>query len=146
MEKIKKIFSYKTVSYVICNLVATLLNILIFKLLFMSLNMDYMIANVIAVILSKIFSFFVNKFFVFKCRCRSKKDLIAEVSKYILTRFFTSLIDILGMMFVVELFHINQLTAKCMLQVIIIVLNYILAKNVVFKNANNSNADKEIAM
>ena len=144
MEKIKKILSCKTISYGICSLTTVLINILIFKLLFVSFDIDYVIANIIAVILSKVFSFLVNKFFVFKCRCKNRKELVVEVSKYILTRFCTSLIDILGMMLLVELFNINQITAKCMLQVIIIVLNYILAKNVVFKGAKNSSVQEKV--
>lgn len=144
MGKIKKIFSYKTVSYVICSLIATLLNVLIFKLLFGSLSIDYMIANIIAVVLSKVFSFLVNKFFVFKCRCKSKKDLVAEVSKYILTRFFTSSIDILGMYLAVEFLHVDQLTVKWLLQIIIIVLNYLLAKNVVFKGDKNNGVQEKV--
>ena len=144
MEKIKKIFSYKTVYYVKCILFATLINVLIFKLLFGSLNINYMIANIIAVVLSKVFSFLVNKFFIFKCRCNSKKDLIAEVSKYVLTRCFTSSIDILGMYLAVESFHIDQLTVKWLLQIIIIVLNYILANNVVFKGAKNSSVQEKV--
>ena len=135
MEKIKKLFSREVISYIICGLVTTLVNILLFKILFENCNVTYGIANIIAVVLAKVFAYFANKYFVFQHRCESKREVLAEMTKYIITRGFTGLIDIFGMFFAVEILHANQMTTKYILQVIVIVLNYLLGKNVVFKDS-----------
>ena len=47
-------------------------------------------------------------------------------------RGFTGIIDIFGMFYAVEILKADEMFTKCVIQVIVIILNYILGKRVVF--------------
>ena len=129
----KKIFSREFITYGIFGVLTTLVNILTFQLLFENFSIAYGIANIIAVLFAKVFSYITNKLFVFHSHCATWKELILEILKYVFARGFTGLIDIFGMFFAVEVLKADEMITKYIIQVIVIILNYILGKKVVFK-------------
>lgn len=135
---IKKVFSREFITYGVFGVLTTLVNILIFKLLFENIGITYGIANIIAVLSAKVFAYITNKLFVFKHHCENIKELILEIVKYVFARGFTGLIDIFGMFFAVEILNADKMITKYIIQVIVIILNYILGKKVVFKNNDRS--------
>ena len=140
---IKKVFSREFITYGIFGVLTTLVNILIFKLLFENIGIDYGIANIIAVLSAKVFAYVTNKLFVFKHHCENIKELLLEILKYVFARGFTGLVDIFGMFFAVEILNADEMITKYIIQVIVIVLNYILGKKVVFKNNDRSKKIEE---
>lgn len=153
MEKIKKIFikifkkvfSREFITYGVFGVLTTLVNILVFKLLFENLAIAYGVANIIAVLSAKIFAYITNKLFVFRSHCENIKELIIEILKYVFARGFTGLIDIFGMFFAVELLNADEMITKYIIQVIVIILNYILGKKVVFKRYERNKETEKIA-
>lgn len=123
----------ETVLYIIFGLATTAVNIISFQILY-KYGLDYKIANLIALLLGKLFAYVTNKRFVFHSHCNSVKELCSEIIRFIFARGITGLIDYVGMIFAVELLHIPANIVKYILQVIIIILNYILSKKAVFKN------------
>lgn len=134
----KKVFSREFITYGIFGVLTTLVNIIIFKLLFENIGIAYGIANIIAVLSAKIFAYITNKLFVFKHHCESVKELLLEIVKCVFARGFTGLVDIFGMFFAVEILNADEMITKYIIQVIVIILNYILGKKVVFKNNDRS--------
>lgn len=134
MNKIKELLKkYKEfIRYGIFGLLTTLLHILLFWLL-IKLGLKYYIANVITLITIKALSYIVNKIFVFKTKCKNKKELINEIFKYTISRLFTLLLDYFGLILLVEVFKVNELLGKIIVLVLVVLINYFLCKYIVYK-------------
>ena len=120
------------VKYGITGLATTLVNIAVYQ--FLLLFLDYKISNLIAIVASKLFAYVTNKLFVFGSKCRSVKELLAEMLRFILARGATGLFDYFGLFFAVEVLHFSRVGSKYVIQAIVIILNYILGKKAVFLN------------
>lgn len=140
---LRKVFSREFITYGVFGVLTTLVNILIFKVLFENFAVAYGIANIIAVLSAKVFAYITNKLFVFRSHCANLKELILEIIKYVFARGFTGLIDIFGMFFAVELLKADEMNTKYIIQVIVIILNYILGKKVVFKKHDRCKKTEE---
>ena len=92
-----------------------------------------MISNVISWVVAVSFAYITNKVFVFKSKCKSSNDVLIEIYQFFKYRALSLIIDILLMCLFVEIFNIDDMIAKVIVQVIVIVLNYIFSKLFVFK-------------
>ena len=145
IEKIKKIINKngEIIRYVIVGGLTTLVSLLSYYIcIWLFLNPDngvqLQIANIISWILSVTFAYFANRKYVFK----SKGKVVGEVVGFYSSRIFTLLIDMLSMFLMVTLFHIDDKIAKILVQFIILVLNYIFSKYLVFNNKNKKSKIK----
>lgn len=135
MQKIKrelweKIWNKEFLSYAFWGFTTTLFNIVLYTLL--CYIVDYWMANIFAIIICKIYAYFTNKFFVFKSHCDNFLMLIKELIMYILTTGFSGLIDFFGVLFLVEILKLGQQNAKYITAVVVILVNYVLRKKLVF--------------
>ena len=136
---IKKVINKNEVfiRYCIFGVLTTILHLLIFVLL--NSFIKYYIANIITLILIKAIAYIVNKEFVFKTKCNNKKELLKEIIKYTFSRLITMIIDYVGLIILVEIFGMNEIIGKIILLVIITITNYLLSKEYVYKNINDTN-------
>jgi len=134
MSKNKRII--ELVKYGICGALSTILDIGIFWFLANILNFYYLIANAIAWIVALIFSFLVNKYYVFGSKSFKKKVWIKEAAEFFGARGMACGIDMGGMYFLVSGLDINKNNAKVSITVVVIVVNYILSKFWIFKKKN----------
>ena len=139
IEKIKKIINKngEIIRYVIVGGLTTLVSLLSYYIciwLFLDPNngIQLQVANIISWILSVTFAYFANRKYVFK----SNGKVIEEVVGFYGARILTLLIDMFSMFLMVTLFHINDKIAKIIVQFIILVLNYIFSKYLVFNDKN----------
>ena len=91
---------------------------------------ELQIANVCSWVGAVAFAYFTNRKFVFESQNQNK---VKEASKFVLSRVATLFIDMGGMFFLVTLYRVNDKVAKLMIQVVVIVVNYLLSKLIVFK-------------
>lgn len=131
----KKILNKETINYIIYGIGTTVINIIVYQGLLI-FDIDYKISNIIALILAKLFSYITNKIFVFQSKQDSIWNLFKEFISFTFTRGFTGLIDYFGLIISVEILGFNKVISKYFLQVVVIILNYILGKMVVFKKSN----------
>ncbi len=87
-------------------------------------------ANVLSWFITVTFAYFTNRRFVFKSQNKSSWN---EVMKFGLSRIATLIVDMLIMFIFVSVLKFNDTIIKLVGQVIVIVLNYILSKFIVFK-------------
>lgn len=120
------------INYLIFGLLTTLLNFTLFNIL-TRINIEYKMANLITLIIVKIVSYICNKKYVFKCKCKNKKELFKETLRFILTRFITFLIDYFGLILLVEIIVLPKMISKIIVIGIVIILNYIFGKLIVFR-------------
>lgn len=131
-------------SYIFWGVCSTVLNIGLAQLVVWS-GIDYRIANVITLIVVKVFCYFTNKIFVFKTPFESFRKFIKEIVRFIFARWITFLVDYFGVILLVELMKQSFLLSKCLLSVIVIILNYILSRSIVFhKQKENGAVDENI--
>lgn len=124
----------EVIKYLFFGVLTTVVSILIYWIFTKLFHVNYMISNVISWIGAVSFAYITNKIFVFKSKCDSDKDVIIEVYQFFKYRIFSLIIDILLMYLFVEIFNIDDMISKLIVQVIVIVLNYLFSKLFVFKN------------
>lgn len=130
---IKKLLSIEFIRYILGGGFTTFLNFTIYYIL-LYFGVVYHLANLIAIINAKIYSYFVNKFFVYRSKNKHFKETAIESLKYILARSFTGIVDYILVILLVEMLDFNKITVKIVVMIIVIILNYILGKVYVFKH------------
>ena len=121
--------------YLLFGGLTTLLSICVRLVLFHTLcspdkALDVQIATVISNAAGIIFAYFTNRSFVFHSKNKNK---LKEASSFVLGRVSTLLMD-MGIMFVgVTLLKGNETIVTILSQVLVIVLNYVISKLIVFK-------------
>ncbi len=127
--------------YIISGVSVTAVNFGLFWLLD-HLGLSYLWANASAIVAAKITAYVLNKWYVFRCQTHTLAQTCSELLRYILVRGSTGLLDFFGLMVWVELLGWPRLPGKIVVMGIVLVLNYLLGKNVVFvskKKAKNDN-------
>lgn len=118
--------------YGIFGVLTTLVNIITFYLLDL-LHINIYISNTIAFIVSVIFAFVTNKLFVFESKSWKKDILIKESFSFLSARLFSYLLDMGTIYLLVDILKINKLISKIIANIIVIIVNYITSKLLVFK-------------
>lgn len=113
---------------------ATLINIIFFYLFRSMLRWKLIYANLFAWIFAFIFAFVTNKIWVFESRGWSGKNILKECVSFFLARFTTLVIDIFLMWLLVTRVSINDIWAKVWTNIIVIILNYMMSKFIVFRH------------
>lgn len=137
MEKIKELLiKYKSlIMYGVFGVLTTLVNIISYYILYNTLHVSNITSTCIAWILSVLFAFITNKLFVFDSKSFEMKLLLKEVSSFFTCRFLTGLLDV-GIMYVaVDLLSLNALFWKILSNVLVIIINYVLSKLIIFKKS-----------
>jgi putative flippase GtrA len=122
----------ETVSYTVFGVLTSVLNISAFELLIYT-GCDYRVANLIALVITKIAAYVVNKVFVFRSRTESLGALTREFFRYTVARGGTMLIDYFGLILLVDLANVPKTPAKLAMTALVVILNYALGKWCVFK-------------
>ncbi len=119
-------------SYIFWGIASMLLNIGMSQLL-VFIGLNYKIANILTLITVKIFCYITNKLFVFKTPFSSIGSFLKELLCFICARWFTFMVDYFGVILLVDIWHQKFLYSKCILSIIVIVLNYVFSKWLVFR-------------
>lgn len=134
LESIKKLMKNEMVRYVIAGGMTTVVNLLSFFLLRLLTDLSRSAANVTAIMLAIIFAYFANGFFVFRTENRKHLAGIArEFVSFVGVRLFAMLVEVVGTNLLCDSFMYNELISKLIVQVVVLVINYIFSKCFVFK-------------
>lgn len=152
MEKIKaiiqKICTREVISYIIFGILTTIVNIVISFILKAIFNIDGNIASTVGIICSILFAYFTNRKWVFESKAKGVKENLIEFSKFILGRAFTMIVEIIGVYALNDIMHmfygifsdnIAYLINKCIITVIVIILNFFISKFFAFKKIEDKN-------
>ena len=133
--KIKELFKThrEIISYIIFGALTTFVDFATYITLtrFLSLNED--LSNVISQAVAIIFAFIVNKIFVFEDRENNLKAVIYQFAKFTSLRLTTLFLNSALFFVMTELININDIVTKALVSVVVIILNYIFSKLLVFK-------------
>lgn len=124
-------------NYLIVGFLTMLITIIVYyiwtKILFKVNNqINIQLANVISWVCAVTFAYFANRKYVFQIKSRFD---ITEMCNFFLSRLLTLGIDMLLMFILTTFTLINDLWIKVFVQVIVVILNYVISKFVVFNNS-----------
>lgn len=120
--------------YIVFGVLTTAINIIAFFVCSRLINLSLIPSNIIAWILSVLFAFITNKIYVFNSKNYSFSVVLRELIDFIVARGATGILD-LGLMYLfVSIIGIEDMISKIVINIIVIILNYILSKLYVFKN------------
>jgi putative flippase GtrA len=126
----------EALAYLIFGILTTAINIVSYALLTKLVHMDYLVANTLAWIVAVLFAFFTNKLYVFKSQHTSFKQIIRELGSFLFFRLLSLLIDMGGMILLVTYVRTDDLLAKVVMNVFVIIFNYVASKYVIFAQKN----------
>lgn len=134
MKKLKEIYiKYKEIIlYVIFGGLTTVINYAIYAFMVL-LKIDIYTSNITAWVGAVLFAYLTNRKMVFNSEANGKKSIIIEILSFYGARVFSLAVET-GLLFVcVSLMGMNEWITKLVLQVVVIVLNYIFSKFLVFR-------------
>lgn len=115
--------------YMVFGLVTTVVSIVSFAF-FEYLKIDALVANVLSWILAVLVAFITNTLWVFESDL--KTDVLKKAFKFYAARIFSLLVEELLLLVFITLLHFDSLLIKCIAQIVVIVLNYVISKLYVF--------------
>lgn len=144
MEKLKELYGkYKEIiNYLIFGVLTTIVNWVTFSVLVRGFGMDdgaqFGTANVISWVCAVLFAFITNKLFVFESKTWKPAVAIREFASFLGARIATGAIEWFGVPFLTvhglgtPLFGVKGLWAKITVSVVVVILNYVFSKFIVF--------------
>lgn len=133
-DKIRELFiKYKSfIFYAIFGVLTTVINIAVYWLCRNVLGLANVPGTVIAWVAAVLFAFITNKLFVFDSKDMSMRVFFSELIRFFLARIATGILEVLIMFIGVDVMHGPSMVLKVITNIIVIIVNYILSKLLVF--------------
>ena len=141
MKKIIELYKkYKeVVNYLIFGGLSTLVNFFSYYIFARTLNIDEVISSGLSWFCAVLFAYVTNKLFVFETKKSNKKEVIKEMLSFFLARVISgALCDVGTFALMIKVLGINDIIAKLVTQVMVIIVNYLFSKLIVFKKEKNN--------
>lgn len=140
-DKIKKLyFEYREIiNYLVFGGLATVVNFVSYFISAKIVGIDEVISSGISWFCSVLFAYITNKIFVFESKTKGIKELVKEISSFFLARIISGVLcDVGTFAIMVKVLNINDIISKFVTQVMVVIMNYILSKLVVFKKKKSN--------
>ena len=119
--------------YLIFGGLTTLINIGVYWLCERVFGLSTAPSNIIAWVAAVLFAFVTNKIYVFESKNKDIKLVLKELGNFIFYRLISGGIDMGIMLVGVDLMHIDSMIVKVFSNVIVVILNYIASKYIIFR-------------
>jgi putative flippase GtrA len=135
LDKIRIIIEkyWDILSYLFFGVLTTLVNYLVYFPLYNWAGLSATVSTIIAWVVAVVFAFLTNKPFVFKSYDWSMKTLKPELTKFLGCRIGSGVIEVAIIWLTVDLLCWNGNWMKIIVSVLVVILNYIGSKLLVFK-------------
>ena len=121
------------VTYLFFGVLTTAVNYVVYLPLYNWMNMSATLSNCIAWVAAVAFAYLTNKPFVFKSCDWSAKTVIPELAKFVGCRVGSGVAETAILFLTVDVLSVNGNTMKLITSVLVVVLNYIGSKLLVFR-------------
>lgn len=132
---VKKFLTKEIILYAIFGVLTTLINIGSFYIMTTFLSVDENLANNIAIVLAVLFAYVTNKDLVFHSQAKGFGEKFIEFCKFILGRLVTMFIESVGGSLLFKYAPIPPIVSKCIITVVVIILNFIISKFFTFRSS-----------
>jgi putative flippase GtrA len=136
LKEIKELYlKYKEViNYLIFGGLATVVNFISYFVFARLIGLDEVISSGLSWLCSVLFAYITNKLFVFDSKTETAKAFLKEMISFFLARIVSgALCDVGTFALMVRVFHINDIFAKIVTQVMVVIVNYFFSKLIVFR-------------
>ena len=135
MKKIKALMVqyWEVLSYLIFGVLTTVVNYLVYLPVYNFVGLSAALSNAIAWVVAVAFAYLTNKPFVFKSHDWSAKTVIPELTKFVGCRVASGAAETLILLVTVDILCWNGNIWKLVTSVLVVILNYIASKLVVFR-------------
>ena len=135
-EKIRKLFLryYDLIMYLIFGVMTTAVNYLVYLPCFNMLGLSASVSNMISWVVSVAFAFLTNKPFVFRSHDWSAKVVWPELVKFVGCRVGSGVMETVILFVTVDTLRWNGNIWKLVTSVLVVVVNYVGSKLLVFRN------------
>jgi len=131
---INLIKKYKAfIAYAVFGVFTTIVNIVTYNVCYYNWGFSNTLSNIIAWVLAVTFAYLTNKVWVFDSKSWAWQVLRKEIPAFISCRLATGVMDLIIMFVCVDLFGWHALLMKLISNVLVIILNYVFSKLVIFK-------------
>lgn len=124
------------INYLIFGGLTTLINIVTYIVFYDILALSNLFSNIMAWIFSVLFAYVTNKLWVFESKTNGFSALLKELSSFVGCRLATGVLDIVIMYVGVDILLLSGTLMKLFSNVIVIILNYVLSKILIFSKSN----------
>lgn len=138
MSKIRKLLhKYRDIlAYMFFGGLTTLVNYAVYLPCYNLLFLPAVVSNILAWVVSVLFSFFTNKPFVFRSHNWSARVLWPELIKFVSCRALSGLLETTVLFVTVDILGWNGNYLKLIVSVLVVFINYFASKWVVFRARN----------
>lgn len=125
---------YKDViPYAFFGVLTTIVNIVVYWFTAHPLGLGVMPSTVIAWILAVLFAYLTNRKWVFHSEAHTANAIAREIVSFFACRLATGFVDMACMFIFVDLLHFNDMAIKFIANIIVIILNYLASKLLIFR-------------
>lgn len=128
-------FNYKeVVNYLVFGGLTTIVNFVTYYIFARMIGIDEVVSSALSWFFSVLFAYITNKIFVFDSKTETRTQLIKECVSFFLARILSGILcDVGTFALMVKVFNINDILSKIVTQVMVVIVNYIFSKFIVFK-------------
>ncbi|MGM9627267.1 MAG: GtrA family protein [Faecousia sp.] len=135
MQKIRSLLEkyWDVVTYLFFGVLTTVVNYLIYLPVYNLLGLTAAVSNAIAWVVAVAFAYLTNKPFVFRSHDWSAKTVVPELTKFVGCRLASGVMETVILFVTVDLLGWNGNLWKLVTSVLVVILNYLASKLLVFK-------------
>lgn len=120
--------------YGIFGVTTTIINVVSYALMLL-IGINVQVAVVVSWLLAVIVAYLTNRVWVFNSGASTNIELLREFISFMLARLATLIVEMLIIWFGVQLLDQDPIIWKIIDNIVVIILNYVISKLIVFKNA-----------
>ena len=135
MEMLKKLIEKygDILSYLFFGVLTTAVNYLVYLPCYNLLHLSAAVSNVVAWVFAVAFAYLTNKPFVFKSHDWSAKTVVPELTKFVMTRLGSGILETIIIFLTVDMLQWNGNLMKLVTSVLVVIANYVGSKLLVFR-------------
>ena len=140
-EKIRALLKkyWEVISYLFFGGCTTLVSWATYALFVGTLSMPLMAGKILSWVCAVVFAFVTNKLWVFRSKAMDGRTLLRETAEFFGSRAATGVVEVLGLPLLMKLgldqslFGVEGFAANLVVTIVVIVLNYVVSKFLVFR-------------
>lgn len=121
------------VAYLFAGVATTIVNYVVYFMATRWMGLGVMAGTWVAWVIAVAFGYVVNKAFVFHTHCESMAALAKEAASFFAMRLVSLGMETVLMFVTVELMGLNDLVMKLLVNIVVIIANYVFSKLFIFK-------------
>lgn len=134
MPKTKWKLQYKSMLiYLFFGICTTVTNLIVYYICARIMYFSTSISTLIAWFFAVAFAFFTNKIWVFESKSWKMSVVMQEILSFLVCRIITGILDLVIMLVTVEVLSWNDIIMKAGSNMLVILLNYVASKLIIFK-------------